>query len=507
MAPAQTLLELIAQGADDAEAIAAPERVPLTYGRLRRHLADTVAALNHLGLGRADRVAMVLPNGPEMAAAAIAVAAGATAAPLNPTYLAQEFAFYLADLDARALIVETGSDSPAIEVARTLGIPVIELRPRPSGPAGLFDLFGEAAGRIAEGGFGGADEVALALHTSGTTSRPKIVPLRHRNLCTSAGNIRKALALSATDRCLNIMPLFHIHGIMAPLVASLSAGASVFCPPGFNAFHFLAWLEEARATWYSGVPTMHQAILARAGRSPDRTKRAGLRFIRSASASLAPKVMRTLEAAFDCPVIESYAMTEAAHQVTSNPLPPGERKAGTVGIAAGPEVAVVDEDGRWLAPGIPGEVVVRGANVVEGYAGGPEANAAAFVDGWLRTGDQGIIEQDGYLTITGRLKEIINRGGAQVSPRQVEDVLMDHPAVAQAVSFGVANEFLGEVVGAAVVLREDMSASARELRDFAAERLAHYKRPRHIVLVDDIPVGATGKIQRIGLADELGFKP
>jgi acyl-CoA synthetase (AMP-forming)/AMP-acid ligase II len=221
MAQAQTLLELIAQGADDAEAIAAPERAPLTYGGLRRHVGDTVAALNRLGLGRADRVAMVLPNGPEMATAAIAVAAGATAAPLNPTYLGQEFAFYLADLDARALIVEAGSNSPAVEVARTQGIPVIELRPRPSGPAGLFDLCGEAAAGIAEGGFAGADEVALALHTSGTTSRPKMVPLKHRNLCTSAGNIRKALTLSETDRCLNIMPLFHIHGIMAPLVASL----------------------------------------------------------------------------------------------------------------------------------------------------------------------------------------------------------------------------------------------------------------------------------------------
>ena len=364
MAPAWTLLELIAHGADDAEAIAAPERAPLTYGGLRRHVGDTVAALNRLGLGRADRVAMVLPNGPEMATAVIAVAAGATAAPLNPDYLGPEFAFYLADLDARALIVEAGSDSAAIDVARTQGIPVIELRPRPSGPAGLFDLHGEAAAGIAEGGLAGPDEVALALHTSGTTSRPKLVPLRHRHICASARNIGTALALTERDRCLNIMPLFHIHGLMAPLVASIGAGASVFCTPGFNAFHFLTWLGQAGATWYSGVPTMHQAILARAVRSPHRTKGAGLRFVRSASASLPPKVMRNLEQAFDCPVIESYAMTEAAHQVTSNPLPPGERRSGTVGIAAGPEIAVVGEDGRRLAPGTPGEVMVRGESLV-----------------------------------------------------------------------------------------------------------------------------------------------
>ncbi len=504
-AEAQTVFELISHGADDAEAIAAPGRRPLTFSGLRQHVADLIEALNRLGLGRPDRVAIVLSNGPEMATAFVAVAAGATAATLNPAYRSQEFEFYLTDLDARALIVEAGSDSPAIGVARARAIPVIRLKPRISEAAGLFDLEGETTGRPTEGGLARPEDVALVLHTSGTTSRPKMVPLSQRNLCASARNIRETLGLTAADRCLNIMPLFHIHGLMASVLASLSAGASVFCTPGFNAFHFLASLEEGRPTWYTAVPTMHQAILVRAERNPESARRSGLRFIRSSSASLPPKVMLGLEELFGVPVIESYGMTEAAHQITSNPLPPRQRKPGTVGIAAGPEFVVMDEAGRRVPPGMPGEVMIRGDNVIEGYEGDAEANAAAFVDGWFPTGDQGITDAEGYLTITGRLKEIINRGGANVSPLEVEKVLMDHPAVAEAVTFAVPDDFLGEDVAAAVVLRENMTASAGEIRNFAAERLAHFKRPRRILIVDEIPKGATGKLQRSGLAEKLGL--
>jgi len=447
----------------------------------------------------------VLPNGAEMATSFLAVASAAVAAPLNPAYRADEFAFYLTDLEAKAVIVLAGDDTPARQVAEAHGIAIIELVPRSDGPAGTFDLRSTGAGPRAPASDAQAEDVALVLHTSGTTSRPKIVPLRHANVCASARHIGVTLGLSPSDRCLNIMPLFHIHGLIAGLLASLGAGGSTYCTPGFNAMRFFGWMEEARPTWYTAVPTMHQLILTRASRNLATVRKTPLRFIRSSSSSLPPTVMAELESAFGAPVIESYGMTEAAHQMTSNPLPPRARKPGTVGVAAGPEVAVMDEAGALLAPGVTGEVVIRGPNVTAGYQNNPEANATAYHDGWFRTGDQGVMDAEGYLTITGRLKEIINRGGEKISPREVDEVLLEHPAVAQAVTFAVPHERLGEEVAAAVVLRDGETTSDRDLRKFVAERLADFKTPRQIVILDEIPKGATGKVQRIGLAEKLGL--
>ncbi|HZD25467.1 MAG TPA: AMP-binding protein, partial [Alphaproteobacteria bacterium] len=450
----------------------------------------------------------VLPNGPEMAAAFVAVAGGATTAPLNPAYRTDEFDFYLGDLTAKALIVLRGEDSPARAVATQRGIPVLDLVPDGTGPAGSFTLEG-ADGPLAGGGeaaLAGASDVALILHTSGTTSRPKMVPLSQANICASARHIGATLGLTADDRCLNIMPLFHIHGLMAAVLSSLAAGASVHCSPGFNALRFFQWLDEVKPTWYTAVPTMHQAILARAARNPDSVAGARLRLIRSSSSSLPPQVMAALEETFRCPVIESYGMTEAAHQMASNLLPPGQRKPGTVGMAQGPEIAIMAEsDGIVLPLGEAGEVVIRGPNVTAGYLENPEANVKAFTDGWFRTGDQGVLDADGYLTITGRLKEIINRGGEKISPREVDEVLMDHPAVAQAVTFAMPHDKLGEEVAAAVVLKEGTEATEAELRGFAAERLADFKVPRKVLILAEIPKGATGKLQRIGLAEKLGL--
>jgi oxalate---CoA ligase len=350
-----------------------------------------------------------------------------------------------------------------------------------------------------------AQDIALVLHTSGTTSRPKIVPLTHANLLASASNIRNTLELADRDRCLNIMPLFHIHGLVAAILASLAAGGSVFCTPGFNALKFFAWMEEARPSWYTAVPTMHQAILARAERNADVIAATPLRFIRSSSASLPVPVFHALEAAFGCPVIEAYAMTENAHQMTSNRLPPGLRKPGLVGCAAGPDVAIMASDGRLLGQGEEGEVVTRGANVTPGYESNPKANAEGFAHGWFHTGDQGVMDADGYLKITGRLKEIINRGGEKISPAEVDAVLLEHPAVHQAVVFALPHEKLGEEVAAAIVLRDGASATDRELMAFCGPRLAAFKVPRRIVILDDIPKGPTGKLQRIGLAQKLGL--
>ncbi len=505
MPTAETIIELLGNGRDEAAAIAAVDRPSLTYDGLRRQVAATTAALNGFGIGRGDPVAIVLSNGPEMASVFVGVAAGATAAPLNPAYRPDEFDFYLSDLGARALIVQAGADTPARAVAARHGIRVIELAVPTGAPAGVFELTAGNAGATVNGGPAGAGDVALVLHTSGTTSRPKIVPLNQQNLSASAASIGRAIALTAADRCLNVMPLFHIHGLMAAVLATLAAGASVVCTPGFNALRFFAWLDELQPSWYTAVPTMHQAILARAARNQAIVERARLRVIRSSSASLPPQVMADLERLFRCPVIESYGMTEAAHQMASNPLPPAPRKPGTVGIAAGPEIGIMDPGGRLLPVGTIGEVVIRGPGVTRGYQNNPAANAGAFTDGWFHTGDQGMLDGEGYLTITGRLKEIINRGGEKVAPLEVDNVLSAHPAVAQALTFAMPHAKLGEEVAAAIVLKEGTSASEREIRDFAAERLADFKVPRKLVFLDEIPKGATGKLQRIGLAERLGL--
>ena len=504
-----TLGALLAAGKDDAMALGAPGGKPLTYGALRVHVERTVRRLNELGIGRNDRVAIVLPNGPEMASAFVSVASAATACPLNPAYRADEFEFYLADLKAKALLVERGSASPAVAVARKVGVRVFELEPTAEG-SGAFTIAtpaGTTAGAVTgvAGGKAQAQDIALILHTSGTTSRPKIVPLTQANVCASACSIVATLALTSADRLLNVMPLFHIHGLMAGLLAPLAAGSSIFCTPGFNALKFFAWMAECKPTWYTAVPTMHQTILARAAQNKDVIAAHPLRFLRSSSSSIPPQVIAELEAAFKAPLIESYGMTEASHQMASNPLPPAVRKPGTVGRAAGPQIAIMDEAGNILPADSTGEIVIRGPNVTAGYENNPKANAEAFTHGWFRTGDQGVLDADGYLSITGRLKEIINRGGEKISPREVDEVLMDHPAVAQVVTFALPHEKLGEDVGAVVVLREGKAATERELRDFVAQRLADYKVPRKILFMDEIPKGATGKLQRIGLAQKLGL--
>ena len=504
----RTLRTLLAAGADSAPAISAPARQPLNFGALRTLIDTTLATLNGLGIGRNDRVAIVLANGPEMATCFMACASGVASAPLNPAYRADEFEFYLSDLNAKALIVERDSTSPAIAVAQKLGVRLIDLVVPDGAPAGLFTLQPRDAGggtAAAAGGYAEPGDVSMVLHTSGTTSRPKIVPLSQGNLAASATHIKRTLQFSATDCGLNIMPLFHIHGLIAGVLSPLAAGSQVFCTPGFNALKFFAWMDEARPTWYTAVPTMHQAIVARASKNLDVIARHPLRFLRSSSSSMPPQVIAELEAVFKAPLIESYGMTEATHQMASNPLPPAVRKPGTVGVASGPEVAIRSEDGRLLARGETGEIVIRGPNVTAGYENNPKANAEGFADGWFRTGDQGVMDADGYISITGRLKEIINRGGEKVSPREVDEILMDHAAVAQVVCFGMPHPKLGEEVAAVVVLREGQQATERELQQFVAGRAADYKVPKKILFMDEIPKGATGKLQRIGLAQKLGL--
>jgi len=500
-----TLEQLLESGDPQAPALSAPGRPPLSYDGLRAQLAATVAELNALGIGRNDAVAIVLPNGPEMAAAFVCMAGAATTAPLNPAYTADELKFYLGDLDAKLLVVAADDQTPASDVAEELSIPIAKLEFDPTAPAGSFRLDGDTGLPAKTDGAAGADDAALVLHTSGTTSRPKIVPLSQANICASAKHIADSLALTPKDICLNVMPLFHIHGLIAAVLSSLQAGASICCTPGFNALQFFAWMQEAKPTWYTAVPTMHQAILSRARRNQEIIAANPLRLLRSSSASLPPQVMAELEETFNAPVIEAYGMTEAAHQMACNPLPPRKRKPGSVGVAAGPEVGAMNQAGELLANGEIGEIVIRGPNVTAGYRNNPEANASSFTNGWFRTGDQGVIDAEGYLRLTGRLKEIINRGGEKISPREVDEVLMDHPAVSQVVTFAVPHAKLGEDVAAAVVLKEGEQPDERALRDFAGQRLADMKVPRKILFLQEIPKGATGKLQRIGLAEKLGL--
>lgn len=509
-----TLAGLLSSGAENSPALNAPDRAALTYGALRKLIGETTAWLNDHGIGRNDPVAIVLPNGPEMASAFVAVASAATSAPLNPAYQADEFAFYLDDLSAKALLIQQGMQSPARDVALEKNLPIIELVPSTDSGAGDFTLVtdsgilnaGAASNLDLKSGPAEAEDVALVLHTSGTTSRPKIVPLSQRNICASGFNIATTLALGAEDRCLNVMPLFHIHGLIAAVLSSLTAGAEICCTPGFNALKFFGWLDDVKPSWYTAVPTMHQAILSRVSRNTDIVENANLRFVRSSSAALPPQVLAKIEETFGCPLVEAYGMTEAAHQMACNPLPPLARKPGSVGLAAGPEVCIMNLSGDLLERGQVGEIVIRGDNVTSGYQNNPKANEEGYTNGWFRTGDQGVIDEDGYISLTGRLKEIINRGGEKISPREVDEVLLDHPDVAQAVTFAVKHEKLGEDVAAAITLREGAELGEREVRNFAAERLAAFKVPRKVLVLDEIPKGATGKIQRIGLAKKLGLE-
>lgn len=498
-----SLLGTTAERTPDGIAIAAPGRAPLTYGRLRLFVHEVCDALNEMAVGRSDRVAVVVPDGPEMAAAFVAVAASATCAPLNPAYRASEFDSYLTDLRPKALIIQSGIDSAVRAVARQRGIAVIDLEPRSTAEAGLFTLSAEKHRVSTKGGFAQPSDTALILYTSGTTARPKKVPLTHANICTSACSIAATLELDSRDRCLNVMPPYHIHGLIGAMLSTLVTGASIVCPPGFDQVAFFEWLEEFRPSWYTAVPTIHQAILSRAGEYADIIGRHPLRFIRSCSSPLPPQVMAELEHVFNAPVIEAYGMTEASHQITSNPLPPRIRKAGSVGTATGCEVVIMDEAGNLLPPGTVGEIVIGGPNVARGYESNLEVDRTAFINGQFRTGDQGFLDPDGYLFINGRLKEIINRGGTKISPREIEEVLLDHPGIAQVVVFGVPHNTLGEDIVAAVVLRKSMTATEEDIRHFAAIRLSDFRVPSRILIVDELPKGASGKLQRSHLADQF----
>jgi acyl-CoA synthetase (AMP-forming)/AMP-acid ligase II len=492
-----TLTELLEQAPADKTAVILPEQnIRVSYGALRAQVRAVAEQLAAAGVSRGDRVASALPNGLPAIVSFLAASIAGTAAPLNPAYKEDEFRFYLEDTAAKVLILPPeGGD----EARRAAGdrVPVLGIDIDASGSVSLTGVAGRTS--VAPPA---VDDVALVLHTSGSTGRPKRVPLKHANLSISAQNVARSYALTADDVSLCVMPLFHVHGLVASTLATLSTGGTVIVPAKFSPLSFWRVARDYGVTWYSAVPTLHQLLLARAREPGDATRKpAGterLRFIRSCSAALAPQMMHALEAAFGAPVLEAYGMTEAAHQMASNPLPPAAHKPGSVGPGTDVRISIMDKEGRHLAQGEQGEIVIQGPNVIRGYENNPEANASSFVDGWFRTGDQGYLDAEGYLHLVARIKELINRGGEKISPREVDEVLLTHPAVAEAVCFGVPHGTWGEEVAAAVVLRE--AASEADLLAYCRERLADYKRPKQIHITDVIPRTATGKIQRGAVA-------
>jgi len=485
-----TLLGLLASAPADATAIALPDHgLRISFGQLREQVAGMAGALAAAGIRRGDRVGMALPNGLPTIVAFLAAAEAGTAAPLNPGYKEEEFRFFLEDTSAKVLLLPPDGLEEARKAAGHVPILAVDMDPA----TGTLTLGGKPLGGRAESP--AVDDIALILHTSGSTGRPKRVPLSHANLTISAHNVAATYRLTARDVSLCVMPLFHVHGLVASTLGTLATGGTVVVPGKFSPLSFWRIAKEYGATWYSAVPTIHQLLLAR--HEPGAARPAGaetLRFIRSCSASLPPQVMHDLEAAFGAPVLEAYGMTEAAHQMASNPLPPADRKPGSVGPGTNVGISIRDGNGTVLAPGERGEVCISGPNVVKGYENNPEANATAFFGEWFRTGDQGFLDEQGYLTLSGRLKEMINRGGEKISPREIDEVLLTHPAVNEAVCFGVPHRMWGEEVEAAVTLKGEATES--DLLAFCKQHLAEFKRPKQIHITQAIPRTATGKIQR-----------
>jgi oxalate---CoA ligase len=472
-------------------ALVEPGGATITHAELRGIVDELAGTLRADGVEPGAGVGAVLENSIESVLLFLAIArAGAIAMPVNPQLHAREISAEFADL-LPALVVVGADGHPAAEEAAT------------ASGVRVRSLTGDPRRLLADAPAGpppdepGEDDRVLLLHTSGTTSKPKAVVLRHRNLVASARSIADGYGLTADDVSYCLMPLFHIHGLVASTLAALAAGGCVVIPRRVRPGALWGDVGAHGVTWFSAVPT----ILAKLP-GPDSGDPGSLRFARSCSSALAPTLSAAFEERLGIPLVEAYGMTEASHQMATNPLPPGVRLPGTVGLPTGTEVAVIDADWRPVPTGEAGEVAVRGPGVTDGYLANPEANAASFRDGWFRTGDLGRLSADGYLTLDGRLKELINRGGEKIAPREIDEVLLTHPHVREAVAFGAPDAKWGETVNAVVVAAGEVDAAA--LRAFCAERLAPFKVPKQIHLVDEIPKGPTGKVQRRLLADALG---
>lgn len=506
----------IADRQPQATALSGSGGTQWTYRRLLVLLEHTTGQLRRSGLQPADRVVLVAPSGPEGAAAILAVASCCTAAPVPAGLAAPALERRLRRLAPRLMIVPDTTDPVIAAAAAACGLPVVALAAHPGSGQGLLAV--EPAGPLppagrsfdTAGAQGPGEPSALLLTTSGTTAEPRLVPLTHTNLLAAADSLRSVLALTSADRCLDPMPLAHIHGLSL-ILASLLSGSQVHVPDSFSQDALLEAWQQLRPTWYSAAPAMHALIADWLQRRPELLTPPSLRFVRSASGPMPRPLLERLEGLLAVPLIEAYGMTEAAPQISSNRLPPHPRKAGCVGRAAGPEIAILDAQGQPLPPGVSGEVAIRGANVMGGYLDDPEANRRSFHGPWLRTGDLGHCDADGDLFLSGRLAERIERGGLAIAPEPIEALLLAHPLVREAAVFPVPHPLLGQMVAAAVVLEGSPGSGPidlpQELRQLILGQFDAHHVPQPLLVVPDLPVHPGGKRRRRDLAAHFGLEP
>ncbi len=497
-----TLREMVATQANQFgrhAAILAPGRDPLTFARLQQQVEETFARLRELGVGRGDLVASVLPNGPDAGAAVLGVSSCATIVPINPDAQRAEYEWLFRELSPKILLA-AGAAPAAREAARTANVPVIDVIPKAE--AGAFALHAEMRTRISGSGeFAVRGDIAYIVATSGSTARPKLAPLTHRIVCATIASLVDVLALTPADRGLNFSPLFHVLGLHGGLLAPIGSGGSAVLTSGFHALDFFQWLDQFQPTWFSAVPAILQTIMDHADRYESVLESAPIRFVRTGGAPVPSALVDRVESVFGAPLLHVYGMSEAPVITADRYSSP--RRAGSTGRPCSGEVAIVDGEARPLAPGETGEIVVRGPRVIDGYFRNPEATRRAFRNGWFYTGDTGYLDDGGYLFLTGRASEWINRGGEKIAPLEIEEALLAHPAVAEALAFAAPDPRLGQEIAAAIVLRSGAAATAYDLQAFVSARLAAHKLPRRIVFLSALPVGATGKTRRSQMVEYL----
>lgn len=481
-------------------AIVGSQFAPLSYRELQDQIDEVRACLRQAGLGRDARIAVAIANSAEAALAIVAIACSAAAVPIDPKLTVAEVERCLLILRPSAVLLLRGASSAARSAAEQRGFPIIEAD---VAAGGKFSL------RLTAPKVGAAlplDEPdpgapAFILHTSGTTADPNLVPFSHRNVLAVTERLRTWFGLTPQDRCLNVSPVYYSHALTTTVLPPLLTGGSTAFPANATNVDLSEWFGELRPTWYSAGPTLHLSVLDKAEPRGDARTMHSLRFISSAGAALAREVHERLQTVLGVPVLEHYGSSETA-QIASNLPPPGPSKPGTCGIPWPDIMSIVGEDGKPVRAGECGDILVRGPSVTSGYLNAPELNRSAFVDGWYRTGDVGSLDADGFLTLHGRKKELINRGGEKIAPLEIDQALMRHPDVTQAAAYGVPHPRLGEDVAAAVVLRPGARTTAVELREFVGKELATFKVPRRIDIVDQLPKGITGKVQRNRLKEK-----
>jgi acyl-CoA synthetase (AMP-forming)/AMP-acid ligase II/thioesterase domain-containing protein/acyl carrier protein len=502
-----TLFEAFAWWAErqpDAPALVAEDKEPLRYARLIAMGDEFREALNTCGFGRGDRIGIVLDGGSDMAAAIVCVWGCATVVPLNPDLTEDEFSRAYRQLRVDAILTDRPVGTAAVRAASRSGLPVLTMTSRNDGVAGSIELKVQSMRSLAKGGPSTGDDIATVLITSGTTSRSKVVPMRHSKLLWNHAWYAGGLELEPTDRCLSLMPMFHGHGINPGLGLNLYSGGSVIHLQPFGIATFERYIRTLEPTWYTGAYTFQHQINAHADMLREAVAASRLRFARSGSGALHARVAIELEKSFGIPVIQALSSSETG-LMAINPQPPRVHKPGSVGLPVDPRTRVVDEAGNALPVGEVGELVLDIACVFDGYENDPKANAEAFRDGCYHTGDLGYFDEDGYLFLVGRKKELINRGGEKIAPFEVEQELHAIPGVESAAVFPIHHPTLGAEVGAVIETRGGTTLSEVEVATALRETLAEFKVPRRFAFVDEIPKGPTGRVVRRDLAAALGF--